>query len=152
MVTSREAHSGTSERGIALITVMMIMLLTSSILAGFLVVTTTDQRLRGADRTRTRAFYAAHAGLEKMTSDLGTLFQTDFSPEAQDLTNIEGQPPSLANTQFAATDGLGYHIAFTDTNNDHEPDTENRTIESGPYQGFIALVTPLRADGDRAHH
>ena len=43
--------------------------------------------------------------------------------------------------QFIAQDGLGYLGQFP-TKPDGEPDTETRTILSGPFQGFIGLVTP----------
>lgn len=130
-----------SERGVALIMVLMLLLLSSSILAAFLVATSTDQRLRGVDRSRTQAFYAAHAGLEKLTADLGTLFSADFSPEAGDLTEIEAEPPSLTNVTFEAADGLGYKVGFTADENGN-PDATSGIIDSGPYQGFVGLITP----------
>ncbi|NOT45163.1 MAG: hypothetical protein HOP14_11230, partial [Acidobacteria bacterium] len=68
-----------SESGVALLTVLMLLLFTSAMLAGFTTMTVTDQRLRAVDRTRTMAFYAAHGALEQMTAAVGNLFSVDFA-------------------------------------------------------------------------
>ncbi|MGE0039565.1 MAG: hypothetical protein AB7H88_14355 [Vicinamibacterales bacterium] len=128
------------ERGIALVTVMLLLLLTTSVLTGFLVVVSTDVKLRGVDRSRTQAFYAAHAGLEKLTADLGNLFSVDFSPELADIETIEGAPPSLTNVSFDSADGLGYKIEFP-ANADGDPTAVAGTVKSGPYADFKALIT-----------
>lgn len=130
-----------SERGVALVIVMLLLLLTSAILMAFLVTATGDLRLRAVDSTRTQALYAAHAGLEKLTADLGDLFAGDFSPEAEDLEAIEADPPALDNIAYTATDGLGYDIAFAE-DDDGNPAASSGTIASGPFQGFIGLLTP----------
>ncbi len=132
-----------SERGIALITVLLLLVLTSAILAGFLVTTGTDTALRNVDRARTRALYAAHGGIEKLTADLGDLFATDFAPSDQDLAALEADPPPMANMSFAASDGLGYTVVpangFDAGGN---PIAASGTVDSGPYEGFVGLVTP----------
>jgi len=129
------------ERGIALVMVILLMALTSAILAGFLVSAAGDVRLRAVDRARTQAFYAAHAGLEKLTADLGDLFVGDFAPEAQDIAEIEDAPPELDNVVFEASDDLGYKVTFTE-DDDGNPSAESGTIAGGPYQGFMGLITP----------
>ena len=43
-------------------------------MAGFVTVIVADQRSSGLDRDQTQAYAAAHAGLEKLTSDLAGLF------------------------------------------------------------------------------
>jgi hypothetical protein len=131
----------TSERGIALVVVMMVLMLTSAILAGFLVTASGDTRLRAVDRNRTQALYAAHAGLEKLTSDLGDLFAGDFSPDRTQIAAIEAEQPGLEGVTFVAADGLGYDIAFN-PNGAGNPTASSGTISSGPFQGFIGLLTP----------
>ena len=81
-------HLG-SERGVALVAALLLLILMSAMLAGFMTLVVSDSRLRAGDRSRTQAFYAAHAGLEKLTADLGNLFVTDFSPEAADLIDLQ---------------------------------------------------------------
>ena len=61
-----------NEHGMALIAALMIMLLMSALMIGFTTVVMSDQRSRGIDKDRTRAFYGAQSGLEKLTVDLGT--------------------------------------------------------------------------------
>lgn len=132
-----------SERGIALITVLLLLMLTSAILAGFLVTTGTDTALRNVDRARTRALYAAHGGIEKLTADLGDLFATDFAPSDEDLAALEGDPPAMTNIAFEASDGLGYTVVPANGfDADGNPIAASGTVDSGPYEGFVGLVTP----------
>jgi hypothetical protein len=51
------------------VTTLMLMLLMSALLAGFSVAVLSDQQFRRVDKERATAFYASHAGLEKLTSD-----------------------------------------------------------------------------------
>jgi hypothetical protein len=132
-----------NERGIALITVLLLLMMTSAILAGFLVTTGTDTALRSVDRARTRALYAAHGGIEKLTADLGDLFATDFAPSTEDLDELEGNPPVMTGMSFEASDGLGYSIVPANgVDADGHPIALSGTVDSGPYEGFVGLVTP----------
>jgi len=144
--------------GVALVTTMIILLLMSALLIGFTMLITTDQRLGAVDRDRTRALYAAHAGMEKITADLGNLFSTNYAPTAAQinaLTNVQaptpGQPgwPVLPNVVFedqnaGGAPGSGYNISFTPDPVTGNPQATFRTILSGPFQGFIGLITPYR--------
>ena len=73
-----------SERGLAFVTSLLLLFLSSSLLAAFLVGVVADSRLRAVDQSRTQSFYASHAALEKLTADIGNLFAIDFSPEADE--------------------------------------------------------------------
>lgn len=125
-----------------MVAAMLMLLLTSSLLVGFTSTVMSDQRMRAVDRDRTQAFYAAHAGLEKLTADLGNLFTITFRPTGAEVNAIEQSPPSLPDISFAGNGvEAGYRIDFpTDANGN--PLAENRTIASGPFQGFIGLITP----------
>src|SRR5713226_4773544 len=74
-----------SDRGIAMVAVLLVMLLVSALMVGFTAVVMSDQRFRGLDRDHTAAFYAAHAGLEKLTTDLGNLFFVTVAPTVAQL-------------------------------------------------------------------
>ncbi len=91
-----------NERGIALITTLMVMMLMSALLVGFTAVVMSDQRYRFIDRDRGQAFYAASGGLEKMTADLGNLFLAQVAPTAAQLSNLttSGSQPTIANVTF----------------------------------------------------
>ena len=132
------------ERGVALVTALLVTMLMAALLVGFAALVATDSRRRGLDRSRTQAFYAAHAGLEQLTADLGDLFSANFAPSGAEITALTATPPALANVTFvAAGGGQGYTVQFpTDPSGD--PSAQNRTILSGPWQGFVGLVTPYR--------
>jgi hypothetical protein len=130
------------QSGIALVAAMLMVLLVSCVLVGFTATVMSDQQMRGVDRARTQAFYAAHAGLEKLTTDLGNLFTVTFRPTGAQVNALTSSPPVLPDISFAGN-GLesGYRVQFPmDTNGN--PVAENRTIVSGPFQGFVGLLTP----------
>jgi hypothetical protein len=130
-----------SDRGIAMVATLLVMLLVSALMVGFTAVVMSDQRFRGLDRDRTAAFYAAHAGLEKLTTDLGNLFFVTVAPTAAQLAAIQAaanQPP-IPGISYVQADGTsGYALT-------KRPATFT-TIASGPYQGLIALVEPYNVD------
>ncbi len=144
------------EAGIALVTTLIILLLLSALLAGFTMLITTDMRLGAVDRDRTRAIYAAHAGMEKLTADLGDLFSINSAPttaQINALTAVQapapGQPgwPVLPGINFVDANlggaaGTGYNITFPIDAITGNPQATNRTILSGPFQGFVGLITP----------
>src|SRR5712692_8731576 len=130
-----------SDRGIAMVAVLLVMLLVSALMVGFTAVVMSDQRFRGLDRDHTAAFYAAHAGLEKLTTDLGNLFFVTVAPTVAQLNALQAPAvqPVIQGISFLQPDGSsGYTLnrqAATFT-----------TIASGPYQGLIALVEPYHVD------
>ena len=130
------------EDGIALVSALLVLLLMSCLMVGFLALATTDTRVRQLSGSRTQAFYAAHAGIEKLTADVGDLFSANFAPNGAAINALEASPPALGGVTWMEPDGdSGYRIDFpADANGD--PVAESRTILSGPFQGFIGLITP----------
>ena len=131
------------EAGIALLTTILLMLLMSSLLVGFVLLITEGQKMSGMNNDYGRAFYASEAGMEKITADLGTLFDKNYSPTAAQLAAITTQPPSITGIQYVQFDGSsGYSLAYP---GQPGPPVANVTqIKSGtsPYQGMTALATP----------
>src|SRR5712691_11354590 len=89
-MTTRErcmkaASLNDNESGMALVTTLMVLMLASALMVGFFATIMADQRANGIDRDQSQAYAAAHAGLEKLTSDLATKFETDFSPTAAEI-------------------------------------------------------------------
>ena len=69
------------EAGMALLSTLMVMMLMSALLIGFYAVIAADQQASGVNRDQTQAYAAAHAGLEKLTADVGAMFTGgNFSP------------------------------------------------------------------------
>src|SRR5947207_2592504 len=104
------------ENGLAIITALLVMLLVSALLVGFTASVVSDQRFRGSDRDRLQAFYAAHAGLEKLTADMGNYFQVNYAPTAAQVNALTINPPALPGTTFvAAGGGNGYSITWSNS-------------------------------------
>jgi hypothetical protein len=126
------------DSGMALVSTMMIMVLMSGLLVGFFALIAADQMASGVNRDQTQAYAAAHAGLEKLTADLGSLFVGgNYSPSATQIAALTAAPPSIPGFQFLAPDGTsGYTITQQAVVTD--------TIPSGPYQGLTGLLTPYQ--------
>jgi hypothetical protein len=132
-------HAG--ETGAALTGAMLVTLLMAAITAGFTALVITDSRVRYLDGTRTQAFYTAHAGLEKLTADLGDLFANNFAPTGVQINALTAAPPNLGN-QWLAPDGTpGYTINFPQ-NAQGNPVSAVTTVSSGAFQGLVGLATP----------
>src|SRR5687767_330533 len=99
-----------SERGIALIMTLVVLILLSALMVGFTAVVMSDQRFRGIDRDRQKAFYAAHSGLEKLTADLGSQFNLTLAPTPAQLTAIQAAPPTIPGITFQAADGSSGYL------------------------------------------
>ncbi len=131
-----------NQSGIALLTTLLLMLLIFSLAAGFLFLVTSGQQLSGLSNGQTRAFYGAEAGMEKLTADLGTLFDNTYSPSAAQLNQIPQNPPQLPGINFLATDGTaGYKLDYP-KDAQGKPVATNQTIKAGAFNGMVGLVTP----------
>ena len=139
------------ESGVALLTAILALAMMTALLVGFIAVVNADQLSSGANRDQSQAYAAAHSGIEKLTTDLGQLFQQNFSPSGPDVQAlaVETRQPNLGNgTSYVAPDGsTGYTIEFNDFNNDGNPDQDDPAgtqIQDGAYAGLIGLITPYR--------
>ena len=133
-----------NDSGIALISALLILMLTSALLVGFVALVTTDQRAGFATRDQTVAYSAAHAGLEQLTSDLGGLFATELRADRRADQRPGDQPAEPARRPVSVAGWLiGYTIAFNpDASGNPMSEATPRTISSGPFQGFLGLITP----------
>jgi Tfp pilus assembly protein PilX len=130
------------EKGVALITSLMVLLLISAIVCGMCWMVMTDQRLGGNNQSRELAFYGAEAGMEKLTTDVANKFSTEGALTAADITAIMAAPPttaSLPGIQYMNTAG-----ASTYTISPLVPVSNNATIlPPSPYAGMQGLITPF---------
>ena len=120
----------------ALVSVLLVMMLMSALLVGFFAMIAADQQSSGVNRDQTQAYAAAHAGLEKLTADLGALFTGgNYSPTTAQLDALTAAPPALPGFQFVAPRAAsGYTIT--------PQATVAATIPNGPFQGLQGLITP----------
>jgi hypothetical protein len=143
-MTARAARP--NESGIALITVLLVMMLVSGLAAGMFAAISADQKAHSIDRDQTRAYAAAHAGLEKLTADLAGLFNADFSPNKDQLNALvaAGRVPVIPGFQFTAPGGAagsGYAISWTADKAGNPVPVPDTTITAGPYSGLKGLLT-----------
>jgi hypothetical protein len=131
------------ESGVALITSLLVVLLISSIIVTLMWLVMGDVKMGGNLGDRQQAFYGGEAGLEKLTGDLGALFTQNYAPSAGQVNNLALTPPSIQGIQYLQPDGTtsGYKITFP-VDNLGNPQAQNGTVHSGPYQGLTALITP----------
>jgi hypothetical protein len=145
--SSRQRFSDRQD-GVALIVTLMIMMLVSALMVGFVAAVVADQRAAGLDRDQTQAYAAAHAGMEQLTSDLSNLFVTDFSPNATQISSLRNNTPALTGFTFVAPGGgsnSGYMVEprYKDVSGNPLPESASGSmITSGPYQGFKGIITP----------
>jgi hypothetical protein len=133
------------QSGIALLTTLLLLILMSSLMVGFILLVMSGQRLSGMNNESSKAFYGAEAGMEKLTADLGTLFNANYAPSAAVVTAISTAPPALGAQGISFVDQSGnpaYNINFTQVNGFPVSSFGQVTSGSSPYQGMTALATP----------
>lgn len=133
---ARRTGSLADERGMALLSTIMVMMLMTAVMTGFVAVVVSDQQSGGINRDQTQTYAAAHAGLEKLTAGLGDLFVGgNYSPTPAQLLVLESDPPDIEGFEFEGPGGgSGYDITPRPTRVGQVP--------SGPYQGLVGLITP----------
>ncbi len=135
----------------------MIVVLMAGLTAGITALVIADTQVRALDGTRTQAFYVTHAGLEKLTADLGDLFSVNFAPTAAQINALTTAPPSLGAIWQQPDGTNGYRVTFP-ADGSGNPQASTMTVMSGPFQGLIGLATPYQvnvtarlADGSEAN-
>jgi type II secretory pathway pseudopilin PulG len=124
------------ERGAALLMAILILGLLSVIAVAVLASVSTEANIAVSDLNRTRTFYAAEAGIERMTNKFSALFRTKTRPVDDDLTTIANDYPSELTTE-------GFTFSQTLTK-DTTKASYNVEVPTGSYQGLIASVIPYR--------
>src|SRR5580700_6582719 len=128
------------EKGVALITSLLVLILISAIIVGMSWMVMTDQRLGGNNQSRELAFYGAEAGMEKMTTDVANTYATAGALTAANITTITGAPPTgIAGITYMDPAGVStYQITPA------VPVSNNATIlPPSPYAGMQGLITPF---------
>lgn len=135
------------ESGVALITAMLILLLMSTMIAGFAWMVMGDRALGGNFQDRQLAFYGAEAGMESLTAALENLFNSNYAPTGTMITGTSGlvstAPSNLVpGVQYLNPDGTnGYVIKFPQDSNGN-PKASPSNISNGTYAGLMGLMTP----------
>ena len=146
---------------LALLSAILVLMLMSALLVGFVAMVNADQTAGGIDRDQTQAYAAAHAGVEKLTSDLGHLLATNFQRRTAGRSmRSRDQPESrtAAGHELRASERQpGYRISFPTLGRQAHAipiwrSATGSTITAGPYQGLVGLITPYTSRGHRRDH
>ena len=134
------------DTGVALIVTLLILMLMAGLMAGFFAAVNADMRSNALDKDQTRAYAAAHAGLEKLTSDLATLFNADVSPSVGQINALMLYPPSIPGYEYRAPGGgtnSGYNVTWKadGLGNPAPDDPSGSTITAGSYRGLKGIIT-----------
>ncbi len=140
-----------TERGAALISAVLVMMLMSALLVGLMALVIADQQSLKSGNDQANAYVSAHAGLEKLTADLGALFKVNYSPTAAQVNALTGSSyqPSLAGISFIKPNGTGGYSITYPTDSSGNPavvDPNGTPITHGSYAGLKGLITPYTMD------
>ncbi len=131
-------------RGFTLIASLLMLLLLSGIAIGLMMMVNTEGRVGGTDLQNNMAFHAAEGGIEKMYSDLATVFQNTQAPSASEICGVgaTANQPAMGGvtwTQYSATpQGLTCPASALATVTSHWG-----PILSGPNTGLYAQIIPV---------
>ena len=127
------------EKGFALIGVLLFLVLLSAMAVTLSYTVRTEKRIGGSDQEGNLAYYDAEAGMEKMTADLGALYEKTKSPSAATITNLGNDKPGLPD--------VGYLYVFNvQANPDGSPKSRVQTISAGDFAGLSAQIIPINLD------
>src|SRR5580692_12786403 len=145
----RTAVRSRNQKGIALITTLLILMLMSTMIVGIAWLVMGDQKLGGNNGDRQLAFYGAESGLEALTAQLENTFDNNYAPTSTDITTVITNTPTnlVPGVQYLApgstTNGSGYAITFPPTSGSNpNPLSSYHTIATGQYAGLVGLTTP----------
>jgi Tfp pilus assembly protein PilX len=147
--TPKSYEERPGERGGALLTAIIISVLLAGISVAVLASVTNEVRIAHSDTDRTRTFYAAAAGMEKMTSDFSALFTRTSKPTQTQLNTIAASYPSELTAEgftFSQTMTLDTATLTKMQQSQNITDGSNPFVQmsNGPFAGLRASITPYK--------
>jgi Tfp pilus assembly protein PilX len=134
-----------SSKGFTLIAALLIMVLLSGVAAGLLFMVSNEARMGGNDMESNLAFYGAESGMEKLTSDLSSLYslyQVPTNVQIQGLVTPAINPPSAPTAAMVPNMSYQEYITYP-VNGSGEPVSTWNTVSSGSNQGLYAELIPM---------
>ena len=124
-----------NEKGAALVTTLLILMLLLGFVALALSRTSVDNMSASNDAAEAHAFGASQAGLEDATRDFATVLEQKLNPSDTDITKIKNSlVPGFSNT-------FGYTKALESVGA-----SKQVTITSGEFQGLYSLRDEWQID------
>ena len=114
------------EDGIALIVTLMVLLLVSALMVGFVTAIIGDQRASGLDRDQTQAYAAAHAGLEQLTVGPVGAFRRRLLAERGADRDADRNPAGPARVHVSSSQAAGRAIGSGSRPTRREPVARGR--------------------------
>jgi len=128
-----------SSRGFTLIAALLLLVLLSAVAVGLMFLVNNEGRMSGNVQEDNLAYYGAESGIEKLTADLSSLYQTSMSPSNLQIQNLINFPP---DTTMVAGMTFTERITYaTDLNGN--PKSSTNTISAGSNQGLYAEIVPM---------
>jgi hypothetical protein len=154
--TSTSPKMNQGERGAALVMAIIVMALLAGISLCALAVVTDEAKVAGSDLRRSQTFYAAAAGMEKMTNEFSALFSRMSNPSQANLDTIAANyPVELTAEGYSFAQSLRLDAAELTRMRLSQGITTNAfptvTIPSGPFTGLLASVAPYRLSSTVRH-
>jgi Tfp pilus assembly protein PilX len=123
-------------KGFTLVAALLMLLLMSGIAVGLMYMVNSEAHIGGNDVNYNVAYYSAESGMEKLTADLATLYQSSQAPIPANITNLTNFPPTaMGNMNYTES------ITWTPDANGN-PISNWSTISSGNNYGLKALIVP----------
>ena len=131
-----------NQHGYALITAMIVLVVLSVLVAGFVNQVITEQKISGNDLDYNSAFYAAEAGLEQLASDLSKIFTVTSFPSAAQIVAVTASDkrPVITRVTYSQYAVSGGQMTNVTAAVDSTQTTINVTSTSGwPTQGYFMI-------------
>jgi hypothetical protein len=129
------------QRGVALVSVLLMLAIMSAMAVALVYKVNHEQRLQAADSGNTAAYYGAEAGMEKMMSDLSLLYAQIAAPTNCDIARLQSNPPPQAAVGSTYPEYV-FNVP-TVGGGCVAPPTTTQTISSGPNAGLQAGIVRM---------
>lgn len=133
-------------RGFTLIAALLLMLLLSALAAGLLYMVNNEQHMGSNDLEGNVAYYSAEAGIENLTAQLSTLYQTSQAPNAAAiaaLTNAANYPTAVSGSNITNVQYYEPPITWPYSDAAGNPSGKWDIVGSGSNQGMVASLIPF---------
>jgi Tfp pilus assembly protein PilX len=147
-----------TSRGFTLIAALLILVLLSGVAAGLLYMVTNESKMGGNDLESNLAYYGAESGMEKLTSDLSSLYSTYMNPLNSEIQGLTSNPPTSAMVpNMTYNETITYPLVTagctvtasnpctcpSGSTSSCVPASSWNTISQGSNQGLYAEIIPM---------
>ena len=143
-----------NSRGFTLTAALLIIILLSGVAVGLLYVVSSQTRMGGNDLEGTLAYYGAEAGIENLTAELSTLYQTSQNPTPTAICALQtASNPATVSGSSVTSVNYGQYIWYPNAGNAQltqppvcpttTPVSTWDVVGAGQDQGMVANMIPF---------